>query len=142
MKEKSTNELTQTIINSPHTADLLNYTNTIANENKLTFQKYMNEKLLEKGLCAADVIRNSQIQRNYGYQILNGQKQPGRDKILALCLAASFSLDETQKALTLAGEGVLYPRKVRDSVIIFCCDKHKSVIEANELLYQTNQKLL
>ena len=65
------------------------------------------------------MIRASLIQRNYAYQILNGTKNPGRDKVLALCIAAHMNYEETQRALALADLGKLYPRRKKDSIIIF-----------------------
>ncbi len=111
-------------------------------DTSLTFSTYFNQLLQEKNLHPADVIRDSQIQRNYGYQILNGQRNPGRDKILALCLSASLSVDETQRALRLAREGALYSKKTRDSVLVFALNRHLSVSQTNELLYEYKQSPL
>ena len=71
----------------------------------------------------------------YAYQILNGSKNPGRDKTLAICLAAGMDYEETQRALALSDSGKLYPRKKRDSIIIFALHKRLSVQQTNELLY-------
>ncbi len=101
-----------------------------------TFSSYINQLLTEKHLQSADVIRDSQIQRNYGYQILDGSKNPGRDKVLAICLSASCTVEETQRALALAGAGALYPKKIRDSILIFALNRQLSVSQTNELLYE------
>ena len=142
MKNLSTEELTNFIKNNSTTGDILQHALDHASEPELSFHKYINQKITEKGFSVSEVICSSNIQRNYGYQILNGMKHPGRDKIISLCLAAKLSLDETQRALMIAGEGILYPQKVRDSIIMFACEKHKSMMETNELLYQSNQQLL
>ncbi len=101
-----------------------------------TFSSYINQLLTEKHLQSADVIRDSQIQRNYGYQILDGTKNPGRDKVLAICLSASCTVEETQRVLALAGAGALYPKKIRDSILIFALNRQLTVSQTNELLYE------
>lgn len=69
-------------------------------------------------------------------------KNPGRDKVLALCLAAQMNYDETQRALVLADVGKLYPRRKRDSIIIFALNQKLTVQQTNELLYAENEKIL
>ncbi len=135
MTQKSTDELLNILNCINSISDLETFTNTVANNHTVTFSQYINDLLLSYGLSAAQLIEDAQIQRNYGYQILNGTKNPGRNKVLSLCLALSLSLSETQRALTLAHENILYPKNKRDSVIIFCLNKHMSVLDTNELLY-------
>lgn len=67
-------------------------------------------------------------------QILNGTKTPGRDKVIALCLSLSLSLEDTQRALMLADAGALYIRRKRDSILIFSLQKGLSVMDTNILL--------
>lgn len=76
------------------------------------------------------------LPRTYAYQILNGTKNPGRDKILALCIAAGVDYEETQRALALSNMGKLYPRRREDSIIIFALEQKLSVLQTNELLYE------
>lgn len=126
------------LLHSTRTADdLVDYTAHL--DSQVTFHnfaEYLQHKLHENKLSESDLIRASQIQRNYGYQILSGAKKPGRDKLLALCLAAGMDLPETQRALTLANLGQLYARHQRDSVLIFALNRHLSVLETNELLFE------
>ena len=70
------------------------------------------------------------------YQILNGSKNPGREKVLALCIAAGMNYEETQRALTLANLGKLYPRRKEDSIVIFALEHKLSILQTNELLYE------
>lgn len=79
------------------------------------FYEYLNQILAEKRLVTTEVIRASGISRNYVYNILNGNKKnPGRDKIIALCVGAEMSYNETQRALELAKVSPLYPKDERD----------------------------
>ena len=46
--------------------------------------QYLEEWLREKNLSKADVVRQSNLNRAYVYQIFLGRKYPSRDKVIAL----------------------------------------------------------
>ena len=69
----------------------------------------------QNNVTVADVMKNSGINRNYGYNIINGtRKKPGRDKVIALCIGAGMDIDHIQYSLAVAGFCVLNPRDERD----------------------------
>lgn len=79
------------------------------------FYEYLNWIIAQKNLTTAEVITRSGINKNYVYNILNGDKRkPGRDKILALCIGAQMSYSETQRALEIGNVAPLYPKDERD----------------------------
>ncbi len=136
----STDELLKILHSAKSVSDLSNYTETLsAHKTFHSFSEYMQKLLLEHNIVESQLIQNSLIQRNYAYQILNGSKNPGRDKALALCISAQMNLEETQRALTLANLGKLYPRRTKDSIIIFALEHHLSVQQTNELLYEEGE---
>lgn len=104
--------------------------------------EYLEYMLVEKGLEKAMVIKESDIQRNYGYQIFSGIKQPGRNKLIALALAMGLTLEETQRGLSIAKEGKLYSKDKRDSIIIYSINKKQTVLETNNLLFEMGEELL
>ena len=107
------------------------------------YQDFISESRQElKKLKKSDVIRNSGIDRGYAYDILSDKKQPSRDKVLLLCLGASFSFEEVQTLLKQTGYPMLYARIARDSAIIFAFRHHMSPIDTNELLYELQFDLL
>ena len=65
--------------------------------------QYLEEWLREKNLSKADVVRQSNLNRAYVYQIFLGRKYPSRDKIIALAFGMGLTADETQKLLKQAG---------------------------------------
>lgn len=80
-----------------------------------TFYHYLNHMITARQIHIPQLISDSGISKNYVYQILNGRrKNPGRDKILALCVAAGMSFTETNRALKIAGVGILYAKDERD----------------------------
>lgn len=83
----------------------------------------------------AEIVRKSGIDRTYAYQILNNtRKNPSKDKIIALCLAAGTTLDQARRALKIAGCPDLYVRNKRDAIITYAFNHHMNPQELNSLL--------
>lgn len=143
MNPKTTNELLNILLSVKNRKELKEYAEKLSDETiAVTFVEYMNTKMLEKGKTTSEVICESQIQRNYGYQILAGKRVPGRDKIISLCLALKLTVKETQRALTIVGLGQLYSKNRRDAILLFCLQKGLSVLETNEVLEDMGECLL
>ncbi len=143
MTSKNTDELMHLLNEAKNCEQLQTYTDALSHQVPLqTFSEYINSKMNEQNLSAAELIAASQIQRNYGYQILNGTRKPSRDKVLALCLALRLNLADAGRALTLAQLGQLYPKNRRDSILIFSLNKRLSVLQTNELLLEMKEELL
>lgn len=97
--------------------------------------EYLNLLITEKKLQKSEIIKKSNLDKNYAYQIFNGTKTcPSRDKVIMLAFGMSLNLNETRKLLKISQQKDLYIRDPRDSVIIFCINKGFSLIEANESL--------
>lgn len=106
------------------------------------FADFYHSRLEASGLSESEVIRRSRLSRTYAYQILSGRKSPGRDKVLCLCLALNFPLADVQRALTLSGLDILYPRRKWDAILIYAVNQALSVPEANELLFEMGEEML
>ncbi|MDO4168789.1 MAG: hypothetical protein Q4D45_02725 [Lachnospiraceae bacterium] len=103
-----------------------------------TLYEFFNLYMLENHLSASEIIRNSFIARNYGYEILNGKKSnPSRDHLLALCIGSHMDLDTTQHALRIAKLGELYSKIPRDAAIMLMINQEQwNIIGINELLVE------
>ena len=93
-------------------------------------------------LSKSQIINNSNIQKNYAYQIFDGSKKPSRDKVLCLCFAIGLHMKEANTLLTLAGHSILYPRIKRDSIISFGLEKKASLIDINITLHEMDEAIL
>ncbi len=139
----TTDELLKILRSTRSVSELNKYTDALSEQKGfLSFSEYFSAYLRTHNLLESEVIHNSQIQRNYAYQILNGTKNPGRDKVLALCLAANMTYEDTQRALGLADVGKLYPRRTRDSIIIFALERQLNIQQTNELLFEEGEEPL
>lgn len=143
-------------MNRDKTVELMSVLNNIENEScldeflKITKENFSDLGLpgffegvcKEKNISKSLLIKNSEIDRTYGYQILNGSKKPSRDKILQLCISANLTLNHSNKALKLGNVGELYPKNPRDSIIIFGINKKLDIFKIDELLYSRNFETL
>ncbi len=137
---KSTDELLKIIAQEEH---LDNYFLENASEfEQCSLPEALETLLAGCGKSKSDVIAGSGLDRVYAYQIFSGMKHPGRDKLLAICLAAGATIKETQHILRLGGASMLHPRNVRDSVILHALSHGRSVDEVNELLYDMQEEIL
>ena len=107
-----------------------------------SFSDFLKEAMAKADVSAGELIEAANIHRTYGYQIIEGIRNPGRDKVISICLALALPLKEAQRALKLAGESVLYPKARRDSILIFCVNKKLTVRQANDLLFEMGEKTL
>ncbi len=98
------------------------------------FSDFFCECLDNLGISTADFVRKCRIERTYVYQILKGMRNPGREKIIIMCIAAGLSFTMTQKALVIAKAGILYYRDDRDAVIIYAVNHGLDLVDTNALL--------
>lgn len=138
--EKSTEELFNAIKEAKTVTEYLTtYEDELVD---FTLPEYFARLLEEKSLDKATVVRNSGLNQVYGYQILSGNRKPGRDKLLALAFGFELNAEETQKLLKYAEQPQLYARNQRDSIILFALERRLSIYVCNELLEEANAVLL
>lgn len=89
------------------------------------------------------VIKRSNLDRGYAYQILNGRKpHPSKYKLVILCMCIGMNLKDIQRALTISGCAVLYPKIDLDAALIVCINnEYNSAIQINEFLNQNGLEL-
>ncbi len=137
MKEETTSRLEQAIQEIKTKAEAERFLNEHGVEERF-FHEYLNSYIAEHDLVLGDVIERSGVSKNYVYNILNGDtKMPGRDKVIALSIAAGMNLTEVNRTLKIAGHNSLYPKNPRDIYIASCinrglCDITKINLELEE----------
>lgn len=137
---KTTDELAHEI---QEAGDIIRYFETNREEMQLnSFPEYLEQWLVQKQLSRADVVRRSNLNKGYVYQIFSGKKYPSRDKVIALAFGLGLSVQEAQLLLKQAGYRELYPRDPRDALLLFSFAKGMSIIDANELLYDHEVEVL
>ncbi|MCM1055337.1 MAG: hypothetical protein NC394_07435 [Bacteroides sp.] len=79
----------------------------------------INKYIVEKNILHKDIIHALNVERSYGYQILNGKRTPTRNQLVKISLLLKLDYDQTQRLLKTAKKEVLYPRDMTDAKIIY-----------------------
>lgn len=109
---------------------------------ELQFKDYL-QQLMKKYHCtASQLVIRSCLSKAFVYQILSGERIPGRDVVLRICLSLKATIEETQRMLTLSGKGVLYPRVRRDAAILCCIETHRTLEDTDLFLREHDEKAL
>lgn len=143
MKDLDTGELLEILNQVNKTTKLQEFTTeSLDDPESLSLPDYLENRLDFYGLEKSTIIKDSNLSRTYAYQIFSGIRQPGRDRLLSICLAMGLNLKEIQRALCIAQLGNLYPKRRRDAVLIFAINKKMSVLQTNDLLFELGDKVL
>ena len=104
--------------------------------NKERLHEYINSLMAGKGVTVSELVERSGINRNYIYNILNGDRRsPSRDRVIAICIGLGAGFEETNRALELVRHAALYPRDERDVRIAVCINRGvNNVREVSEIL--------
>lgn len=132
--EKDTEQLTNEILSTDDIDEYFEKNEEFLNNISLLSE--LCRLLEEKGLKKSDVIAASGITVTYGYDLFSGykNKKPSRNIILALSLAMQLDISQTQRLLKISGNGALYPRIPRDSVIMYAIQNSMTRCETDDLL--------
>ena len=104
---------------------------------------YIVKLLEEKKLTVAKVSRRGQMSDSYLYKLNQGVKEnPSRNKIIQMCFGFALDAEESQRLLSVAGMGKLYPRVRRDSIIIYCLENHIDILECDKMLLEAGNKTI
>ncbi|MDD6491902.1 MAG: hypothetical protein PUG54_06740 [Firmicutes bacterium] len=95
---------------------------------------YLLDILRENEMSNAEFFMKLNLERSYGYQLLNGRRKPSRELLIRTAILFHFSLEETQRLLKIGNREVLYPRVKKDALAIFVIEKGLQLSEYQELL--------
>ncbi|WP_296876449.1 helix-turn-helix transcriptional regulator [Thomasclavelia sp.] len=109
---------------------------------EIDFVSYLETLLLQKGMSKSALIKATNLQRSYAYQIFNGQKKPSRKKVIQIALALELEINEANNLLSLSDNGYLYPKVKYDAIILFALKHHYSIIDTNFILDMYNLPIL
>lgn len=87
-----------------------------------TFAIFMQDVMEECGVKRSELIKALNVDRNYGYQMLNGTRNPTSVQVLRIALYIKLDLKRTQRLLNLAGREALYVRRPEDAKTVHCLE--------------------
>lgn len=97
----------------------------LINNNKAPdFYTYIDKLLKEKNVKRSELIQGLNLDRNYGYQILNGTRVPTKKLIIKIAFYLGLSIEELQRLLKICGREILYVRNMEDAKTLYAI-QHK-----------------
>lgn len=97
-------------------------------------QYYLSDLLRTHEISNGDYIRALNLERGYGYQILNGRRKPSREHLIQTAILLHLNMMETQRLLKIGNREVLYPRVKKDAIAVFAIEKKLKLPEYLELM--------
>ena len=98
------------------------------------FHYYLADLLRERQMSPQEYFRLQNLERSYGYQILNGRRKPSRELLIRTAILLKMELEEAQRLLKIGNREILYPRVKRDALAIYAIEKKLSLLQYQELL--------
>lgn len=99
------------------------------------FSSYIQNILEEKGMKRSRLIRALNLDRNYGYQILNGTRLPTKQQLIHIGLFLKLSVDQVQRMLCLCERDALYVRRPEDAKAMHCLEHEMDYEKACEYIW-------
>lgn len=107
-----------------------------------TVSEYLEELLIKYKAGKGDIVKKAGLTGTYGYQIFDGTRSAGRDKLIQLAFGFPLKVEETQRLLRCGGYAELYVKKRREAFLIYALEKGYDITRVNELLYENEEKTL
>lgn len=101
-----------------------------------TISEYLVYFLKKKKIRRSYIIKETNYNSSYIYEIFNGKKHPSRDTLIAIAIAMRLDEEEMQRALKIAGYSELYTRKKRDAAILYAVRHGYDIDKTDRLLYE------
>ena len=96
--------------------------------------EYFRGLLSGRNLSSAEVVRLADLDKDFGRQILNGERGTRRDNYIRLGIAMGLGFHEMQSMLKFLQTGQIYVMRQRDAAIMFCIQKKYSLIDTQLFL--------
>ena len=113
----------------------------MSNIHSRTFTEELEHLMNDKKMNKSTLLSKTLLDKNYGYQILQGTRQPSKDKVIQLCLALNCNIEDTNRLLILSNNPVLYSKNKKDALFIYALSNKLTVMETNELIYSNGYEL-
>lgn len=95
----------------------------------------LNDYINEKKTTKAEVIRKLDIDRNYGYWILNGSRNPTRNCLIQLSLILGLDVEQIDYLMRLSGKSPLYVRNDVDARVFYAIKHHMDYNDAIDFIW-------
>lgn len=104
------------------------------------FYEIIDELLQQRNIKRADLIKRLNLDRTYGYQILNGTRIPTKNQIILIGLYLGVTVDEMQLLLRICGRESLYVRSIEDAKVMYALEHNYSYEQAIDFIGYAQDK--
>ena len=98
----------------------------------------LSQYITEKKMSKAEVIRMLNVDRNHGYQMLNGTRPPSRNILIKISLILKLDTQQINYLLRIAGKPQLYVKNVVDAKVFYAVKHHMEYLDAVEFIWGTS----
>lgn len=110
--------------------------NTVIENKAPDIHILLNKYIAEKDIPHTEIIRRLNVERSYGYQLLNGRRVPTRTQLIKIGLILKLNFEEVQRMLKIAGKEILYARNIIDARIIYSIEHKVDYEKACEFIWE------
>ncbi len=110
--------------------------NTVIENKAPDIHILINKYIVEKEIPHTEIIRMLNVERSYGYQLLNGKRIPTRDQLIRIGLILKLDFEEFQRMLKIAGKEILYARSLIDARVIYSVERGLDYEKAREFIWK------
>ena len=108
-----------------------------------SFKEFFDDYVARNDLELPVIMRKSNIDKGYFYNIVNGDRQPKRDKILFLCIGAGMDIAHINRGLRVGKFSRLDPKDERDLRIKYAVKNgENNVVNINIMLDEAGLDVL
>ena len=93
------------------------------------------KRMEEKGISRSELIKRMDIDRSYGYQLLNGIRRPTRKHVIQMGLLLELDIGSFQKLMKTAKKKPLYVRDMFDAKVFFAVKRKMDFDSAVEFIW-------
>lgn len=94
-----------------------------------------NEYMRHKGISKVEIIKRLNVERSYGYQLLNGTRTPKRSYVIQIGLLLETNIEQLQKLLKAADRKPLYVRNIFDARVFYALSNKMDYDEAVKFIW-------
>lgn len=99
-------------------------------------REYFSGLMASRGLQTGEVVRRAELDKDFGRQILKGERVGRRDYYIQLAFGMGLTVEETQSMLSFLGIGALYALRKRDAAVMYALREGYSLMDVQLLLDQ------
>lgn len=99
-----------------------------------TIREYFAALLDRHGLTVAEAVKRADLDKDFGRQILIGERMARRDYYIRLAIGMGLSFPETQSMLNFVGHGPIYAVRERDAAVLYAIQRGYNLMQTQYLL--------